>query len=274
MLVFEYSEYRKALKNLLLEQKKRLPGSGSMAQLARAAGMQPSYLTNVTQGRAHLSADQLCALSEELRLDADEAEFLQILLEWERATHPKRKAHLGERVAQLREKHLRAEKYLSAPVIALSQENLERYYLDPHIELLHLYLMTRSCPHDAKKIAASWRISEKQVGEMLLFLERLKLIEKKGSWWSVKEVHQHLPRESPLCRPQQFLKKLRGIDALQRLPENRAYSFAASVTMTEETRRKIQARFLEFLKECEALVKKSEPERLFQIQFDLFPWAE
>jgi hypothetical protein len=65
---------------------------------------------------------------------------------------------------------------------------------------------------------------------------------------------------------------VRAIEVLQRLPANRVYSFGGTLTMDEETKLFIQGKFVEFLKEVESAVIKSPAEKLYHLQFDLFPW--
>jgi hypothetical protein len=42
--------------------------------------------------------------------------------------------------------------------------------------------------------------------------------------------------------------------------------------MTEDTKLHIQGLFVDFLKEVEKAVLKSEPEQIYHLQFDLIPW--
>jgi len=274
MNLFESPHYRKAFEHLFSPKMMDMSRHRSLAQLAVSAHIQPSYLTNVIKGRAHFSSDQIYALGDELGIRPEETEFLILLMEWERTSHSRRKERLAERIENLRQQNLRAEKYITAPQTVLKNEDLERYYLDPNVELLHLFLGTESCPQGIDQIAQVWGFSKEYVHEILNLLESLKLIVRKGKWWTTRIAHQHLPRESPLCKPQQMLKRLAALHALQKMPSHRAYTFSASVTMTEQTRLEIQSRFLEFLKQCEDLVKGSAPQELFQIQFDLFPWID
>ena len=81
-----------------------------------------------------------------------------------------------------------------------------------------------------------------------------------------------LPATSPLCKPQQMLKRVRAFEAIQKMNAAQVYSFSATVTMNEETKLRIQTRFVDFLKEIEQDVLASPSEDIYHIQFDLFPW--
>jgi len=270
--VYELRNYRQGFAKLFLREKELKSGTFTIAGLARDLRIQPSYLTNVTKERAHFSSDQIHALAEKLGLQPDEADFLNLLMEEERTSHEGRKKRLQLEIERRRRQHLRAEKVLAAKEGPLEGEARERYYLDPHVELIHLFAGTSNAPTKASEIGRRWGLAEAYVAEILAFLQKENLLRLKNGRWEREKIFQHLPRESPLSRPGQLLKRMKAIDTLQKLPENSAYAFSATVTTSEEARIEIQAAFLEFLKTCERAVKKSEPENVYQIQFDLFPW--
>lgn len=272
MNLFEQKNYRKAFGTLFLARKET--GGFSLQELAQRTRIQPSYLTNVTKERAHFSADQIFAIAEALALSPAETDYLQLLMEWERAEHPSRKKSLEARLQRDRQENLHAEKVLATAAPKLEGETLERYYLDPNVELLHLYLRTEGAPTETAAIARAWGLSPAYTAEILRFLDSTGLARRKGKGWKVEPVHQLLPRTSPLCKPQQALKRARAAEAMQRISPEKAYSFSGTLSMNEETRTQIQARFLVFLKECEKLVLASSRQGVYHLQFDLFPWIE
>lgn len=272
MNIYEFRDYRGAFGRLFEREKSLKRGAWSIAGLAKAVRIQPSYLTNVTHKRAHFSSDQIHAICEQLKIGGEEADFLVLLMEHERASHSGRKARLAAQVEQARKQNLRAEKFISAPEAKLIGEAQERYYLDPNAELLHLYLGIKGAATKVAEIARALSLPEETVAELLAFLQKANLVGIKGGKWQREKIRQHLPRESPLTRPAQLLKRMKSLEHIQKLSANQAYNFSATVTMSEESRLAIQARFLAFLKDCESAVKESEPEGVYQIQFDLFPW--
>ena len=46
----------------------------------------------------------------------------------------------------------------------------------------------------------------------------------------------------------------------------------ATGSMDEDSRLKIQSAYLQFLKQARKIVEDAEPDEVYQIQFDLFPW--
>lgn len=271
--LYRFDRYRPAFADLFAK-KRTLKQGWSTALLAERIGVQPSHITNVIKERNHFSSDQIYAIGGELGLTEEEMAYLDLLMEWERAEHPQRKQQLLTQIQSQRDQKLRVEKELKIQSLKLSSEENEKYYLDPNVELLHLYLGTKGVSVEAEQIARRWDLPVGYVAEILDFLQNVGLAEIKRGRWVVKPIHQLLPTSSPLCRPQQMLKRLRVMEVIQKTSPNEVYAFSGTLTMTEDTKLQIQARFVEFLKEIEKEVLMSEPENIYHLQFDLFPWIQ
>lgn len=271
MNIYKMDRYRKVFADLFASRKE-LHRGWSTAKLAERIGVQPSHLTNVIKGRNHFSSDQIHALGTELGLSDEEISYLDLLMEWERAELRARKEKLRVSVQKIRDRKLRANIELNAEPPKMSAPESERYYLDPNIELMHLYLGTKNAPVETEAIAKVWGLAPDYIAEILLFLQRAGLVQAGRNRWIVHPTHQLLPSTSPLCKPNQMLKRMKCMEAVQNSPADKIYSFSGTLTMTEESRLHIQARFVEFLKEVEKVVVESEPESLYHLQFDLFPW--
>lgn len=269
--VYRHETYRQAFKALFSEKRKS-PFRLSTAKLASHIQVQPSHLTNVIKERNHFSSDQIAALGSVLGLEEDEIEYLDLLKEWERAEFKPRKNKLHKKVKEIRDQKLRTSKELKVAPLILSNNDLEKYYLDPNYELIHLYCGTTSASTNPETIGRLWSLPAEYIAQILNFLQTRGFIELRKNRWQVKPIHQLLPTSSPLCQPQQLLKRIRVIEAIQKLPPKEIYAFSGAFTMTEDTKLYIQGLFVDFLKEVEVAVLKSEPEHIYHLQFDLIPW--
>lgn len=269
--LYKIEYYRPAFTALFEIKRKSLTG-WSTAQLAEAIGVQPSHITNVVKERNHFSSDQIYSIGTALRLNEEEIIYLDLLMEWERAENLKRKSQLHSLIQKKRNQKLRVNEELKISQIKLSVEETQIYYLDPNFELIHLYLGTKNAPIEPESIARIWELPIEYIADIIQFLKNKGLVEIRKNRWVVKPIHQLLPSSSPLCKPQQMLKRLRLIEALQKLPSSNVYTFSGALSMTEDTKLYIQGLFLEFLKKVETEVLKSEPENIYHMQFDLLPW--
>ena len=270
MEVLSKSDYREAFSELFGLRKQSLGQKWTLSSLAKRVGLQASYLTNVVKGRAHFSADQIYAVCESLGLSDVETEYLVLLMELEKSAHAPRKAKLQSEIEELRRKHL--SRYVQEEAAPLSADDLQAYYLDPNLELLHFYLGLKSKDQSPETVANALGISSEQVLEGIQFLSSRGLIKKHNSRWVRGVIKQHLSEDSSLCKPNQQLLRFKALNQLQNTAKERKYSFMATVSMDEDSRLKIQSAYLQFLKQARKIVEDAEPDEVYQIQFDLFPW--
>lgn len=271
MNVFAFNSLNEAL-NTRIDERKTFQPQLTLAKLAHNCQMQPSYLTNVLKGRATLNTDQLFRLCEQLSFNADEMDYLALLLEFEKTNYQKRKMLLQKKINTLRQQYLRAEKILAVKTVELTPEQIERYYLDPYIQLVHIFLNSKDGNCTVEMIAKQFSLALGQAASILNTLEEIKYIKKKGSHFEILVEGRHLPRDSQITRPHQILMRLKSLDQIQRLTPEQTYSFSATISTLPEVRTKIQAEFLKFLKTAEKLVGSHDSQNLYQINFDLFPW--
>lgn len=273
MIVFEFTNYRKGFGKLFKQQKKLRGARWSLSKLGDKIGIQASYLTNVTKERAHFSSDQIFSICEQLELSESETDFLNTLMQMERATHPRLKKQLTDQLALIRNENLRPEKLIKTQESPLSELDRSKYYLDPMIELMHMYLSLDHAPIEISAMAKTWQLPENRISGIITFLQNVGLIKLSGSKWKVESLHQHLSRDSYLTQPQQMLKRMKAFEVIQKHPKEKVYSYMGTMTASEDTRAEIQIRFLNFLKECEPLIRASASKEIYHIQFDLFPWT-
>lgn len=272
MNIYSHRRYQSALFEVI-ESKKKLPEKWTLRKLAQKCGLQASFLTNVLKGRFDFNADQLYVIADHLVLTAEEKTYLLLLLEHQRSAHPGRKKELLSKIEKMREKHLATEKHLLAKVVETPLEKITEYYLDPFVQLVHVHLNFPHYQTQPQRLCKDLGISSKHLSKILSLLIRLSYVQNSDGRYKVIAKNKHLPKESPLCGPHQALIKLKSIDQMQRLDPEEIYSFAVTFTGTDETKAKIREEFLQFLKRVESVVKAADSQNVYQMNFDLFPWA-
>jgi DNA-binding MarR family transcriptional regulator/predicted transcriptional regulator len=275
MNIYAFSSYIEALA-AVVNARKQAGHALTLSQLAQVCQMQPSYLTNVLKGRADFNTDQLARVCDQLEISFEENEFLALLLELKKTAFEKRRKHLESKIKLIKSQHLRAEKHITAKTVDLTPEQQDKYYLDPYIQILHIFLSSHEGSASVEMLAQKFSMQKSHVANVLQVLEDIGYI-KRSSGNSKTKIEvlvegRHLPRESPLLKPHHALMRIKSIDQMQRLPKESAYSFSATISTMPEVRTQIQAEFLKFLKAAEKLVMSHDAGTLYQINFDLFPW--
>jgi uncharacterized protein (TIGR02147 family) len=275
MTVFHAKNYRSALGDLMERRRKAEPGF-RQATLAKGAKLQPSYVSNVFAGRADFSPDQLFRVCRFFSLGLDETDYLLLLLEMERCDVPERKLLLEERAQRTRESHAKIAANVSAKRVEPDDLALAQYYLDPYFPLVHVFLRIARYAKSVSLIGEALALSPEKLRDVLEGLEKLGYVSLgKDGVYEVRNLHRHLPDDSPLCLPHQALFRVRSLERLQKVPASKRVAFSVTFAATDETFESIRGRFGAFVKECEEAVKAvKRPARVYQLNFDLFPWGE
>lgn len=273
MNIFEYLNYRMALKKLTSEWKKREP-NGTLGSLAEAARIQPPYLTNVLKERAHLNTDQLFLICKAMGLSEDESHYLQLLLEADRTGLAERKKKLIEQIEEIQKQQLKTNTRLKAKTIEVTDDSFNRYYLNPDLQLIYAFLGVERFKNNLKLIAENLGLEREDLDKCIQELIQLGFL--KSSSAGLEKVHPriHLGSDSPVTKAQQQLLKMRGAQQLLRAPAERRYSFLVNFTADEPTREFIQREFIRYLQAVEERVGSAESQHVYQMSFDLFPWSK
>lgn len=271
MKIFTHLSYTEALTEVI-ELRKQLGLPISLSALAQTCQMQPSYVTNVLKGRADFNTDQLARICDQLEIGIEEGDYLALLLELKKTNFDKRRLQLETKIKELRARHLRAEKSITTKSVELLPDQLNKYYLDPFIQLIHIFLGSYKKHVTVDLLAQKFSLPKNHVANILQTLEEIHYIKRIGNQIKVLVEGRHLPRESALLKPHHALMRIKSIDQMQRLSSDQSYSFSATISTEPEVKTLIQAEFLKFLKVAEKLVRSRDSEKLYQINFDLFPW--
>ena len=276
MNIHQLSDYREIVRQLLKRQKK-LGHKTTLHDVAKAVNVQRPYLSKVLNGNADLNSEQMFYLCKFFSLSDEQADYMNLLLERDRATRLERKKSLESKIKLIRNRNLDIQQNLDAKPIELDEQRLSAYYLDPTVQIVHLFLTISRYKKEPALIAEALSISQERLNDIFQTLADLKLIEVRGDQFHVLIENVHLAKDSVLCHPHQALSRIKATQRLMELGklelENSSYSFSLCFSADAHTRRLIQERFLKFLRETERLVKGANAEEVLQINFDLFPWS-
>lgn len=275
MNLFAQTDYRTILKAMVAERKGYEPDFG-FHKLADAARVQKPYLSKVIGGNANLNSDQLFAICRILKLGADEMEYMQLLLELERSGLEERRKELRVKIDSIAEAKRDSTAYLAAKAVLADTSSvalLTDYYLDPLVQIIHVALSVERFSLNPLLLGKEFHLDGPQIHAIILSLERMGLVIRENGRLLPRETNLHLPKNSPVFRAWRNQLKLLSVQRLNQLPEAKAYSFSVVFSASENTRKEIHSRFLEFLKSCESLVGEAKSKNVYQMSFDLFPWC-
>lgn len=273
--IYRYLDYRVALNGVLKERRKVNP-KFTASRLAEAIGVQKPYVSRVLKTDAHFNADQLFAAGKFLELTDTEYRYLEILLEWQRSVVTERRRELRAKIRDVQDQSRGTEKHLDVPMLNPKTDDADyaEYYLEPHAQLVHGFLIVPKYSRDPKQIARILGLTTKKLERILQTLVRLKLIEFNGARnaYRVLKESTHLHRDSVFAQAYQLLFRQAASEHVKTIDESEKFLFTVTLSADEETRTFIRDEFNEFLKKIEPRVREAPAESVYQMSFDLFRW--
>lgn len=269
MDVLDYDDYREFLKSAIAAEK-QIQRSVSYASLAEAIRVERSYLSHVIHGRANLSSDQLYLIAKQLRLTADDIDYLLLLLEIEKCQVEPRRKELCKRRDEVRRPKKRSEAHLETRPVVTEGDAFPEYYSDPDYSLVHMCLSINEFSQAPGAIAERLGIRPAKLSHIISTLERWGLIALHKGTYKIKVPFLHLREDSPLAKIHADSFRLRGIAQRQRNADGADYFFTATFAATEAVRTEVKEEFLSFLKRVSKKIKDAPTKDVFHINFDLF----
>jgi hypothetical protein len=273
MSIFDFSDYKSAIKWSLEDLKKRDPRANSRA-LAEACRVQKTYLSRVLNRDAHLNADQLHLANQYLELNLKERKYVSLIHEADRSVLVDRKEALLREATKLKAKAQNTENFLSAESLDVNALHASRYYLDVTMQLVHLFWTIPRYAKNPRLIEEKLDIARIDLEERLAKLAGLKIITWDGKKCTVIKGLLHLSRDSEVYPVHRVLTRIKALEKLQKSTSKKDYSYSLLMSADEATRKMVHSRFLEFLKGIEPLIKAAPESEVYQLNFDLLSWSD
>ncbi len=241
---------------------------GYQAQLAHAAGCQPSFLSQVLNGPTHLTPDQASGLAAFWNLSDIEAEYFLTLVHLARCSAKAYKAFLLRKLKELEEQRNDISKKLKTP---RSKSKIKlKYYSTWHYAAIHVLLSVPGY-QTSDKIARHLRLPLATVDRCLTDLVQMDLIEKgNGDAWRVVSHDIHLEKDSPWTWTNHAHWR---VYATQRMQEGGSghVHYTGIYALSQATAEKLRDMTLQFIADSRKQVALSEEEALVCWQCDFFP---
>lgn len=276
MGLYQQLDYRKALKDILA-QRKRVDDSVSFGSYAEAIGVQKTFVSKVLNGSAHLSDDQLYLTLEYLTFPVEETKYFRLLYDYSRTGLSSRKKVLLNQIRKIQEEQRQFKIHTTAEMQKPEfSHEIGEYYLDPLNLIVHAYLGIRKFAQNPSLIATELELPPDQLIKILERLKRSKIIDFDigGGKVQVLKNALHLDIDSIYNQPHQQIFRLRCLEHVTKLTPEQRFVFSLTFSGSREVKKRIQEMYLDFFKQVETLLdSESSYEDVYQINFDLFPWA-
>lgn len=278
MNIYSTTDYRKIIATTM-DEKKFLDKSFTFQNMATFMRIQKPYLSKVLNKKADFNSDQMYMACEYLKFSEEESNYLMLLLEYDRTTYQVRKKKILTEIQKIQDskrdsKNVIAKGIQNLTATDFDSSSLAEYYLDPLIQIVHIFLLIPRFVKNTKLIADNLSITEETVHDVLKKLVELKIIEIKNSKIEVLVSTMHLPRESKLVPVNHQMLRQFALYRMSRLPWNLKKSWMVTFNSNEDSRKKMELEFNIFLEKVRNLSMEGPKTDCYQMSFDLFPWSK
>lgn len=271
MNIYEHNQVQDIIKSYVQDQK-ILGIKVTYQEIANKLRMQKSYLSKIIAKQAVLSKDQAYLLANLICLDSQQIKYLFLIVDRDKAAIKEFKDSLDKEILLIQNSRTKSEDYLNKELNQTTTSQMQKYYLFPEVQLVHLALSIKEFQSKPERLKESFGISEQLYQDTIQTLVELELIEISAKGISLRKSNLHLPSTSPFFHQWQLQMKLKSIEWGKRLDDQNKYNFITSFTASEEDKDTIRYEFMSFLKKVEVIVKHSKSKNLYQMNFDLFKW--
>lgn len=262
--LLESGDYREFINHKIRENK---GFHGYRAILAKAAGCQSAYFSQVMKSRAQLTPDQAAGLCKYWRLNDVEAQGFMLLVYLGRAGTPELKSMLLSQLAELKRQQLDLSKRFQKPKSVRSDlESL--YYSSWHWAAIHI-LCGIPGYEQARAIAKRLELPDELVYQGLCTLEKMDLVKRVGSGWSISGTGVHLPKTSPFTFMNHTMWRMRVMSRLQSDDETSIH-YTAIFSLAKKDVEALNELIIQFLKEKRKFIGDSGKEDLYGFTCDFF----
>ncbi|MEK6774131.1 MAG: TIGR02147 family protein [Bdellovibrionota bacterium] len=263
--LFEYSDYKNYLRDRLRID--NLETKGLKSKLCVHIGCQPSYLSQVLNGKPHFTLEQCTRLNGFFGHTKDESKYFLFMLEADRAGTKELQNFFNEQLLEIRQDRLNLKKRLHGTG-DLPREVQHTYYSTWYYAAIHVML---SIPEfqDVSKIATSLHLPMNIVSGVIQFLEEIGLISfNKGTYVLTKKSF-FLGRESEFIQRHHINWRSQALQSVEKnLAEDLHYSNVVAISKSDF--HKIKEIFASAIEESRKVIGPSKEEALYALTLDAF----
>lgn len=262
--VFEFSSYKS-----YLEAKTGAEGTrkGVKASMAKALSCQPTYISQVLHGKAHLSLEQAEILNGFFSHSKEEGFFFLLLIQKDRSGTKSLRDFFQEQLDEALRKRLVLTKRLG-PKETLSEIHQATYYSSWIYSTIHIAL---SIPElrTREALAEYLSLPLRKITETLDFLQLIGLVKATKNGFEVTNAHVRLGNDSKNILKHHTNWRLQAAESLDR-EQLTDLHYSGVVSLSRSDVIKIKNLLLDVVKDSQAVIKDSKEEELCSMVIDFF----
>jgi len=265
--IYEYTSYKAFLKQYIDQNKAE---KGLQVQMAKAAGCQRSYLSQVLNRDVQLTLDQSYGLVEFIGLDHNGSEYFLLLVQYERAGNYKYKEYLKKKLKFLKQENLNLSTKLGKEEkggkVLIEAGN---YYSHWSYLAIHISALLKNF-NTAEDFSNYLGISKRQVRNVISDLQKMNFLENKNSKWLVKENNIRIKDDNQNIKNHHLNWRMKAIDSIPNYDPIDDLHYSSVLAISENDLQNIKSKLNKVIIEIRNTALESKPEKCLNFNIDFY----
>lgn len=263
--LFEYNDYKQYLAEKITYEASL--DRSYRTRLSEYVQCQPSYLSQVLNGKPDFTLEQAHRLNHFLLHDKVETKFFILLVERSRSGTKELKQFFTEQIEDLKKARFDLKKRLKE-TDEIAPEDQNKYYSAWFYSAIYVILSVPDF-QSISLIATRFNLPEELVAEVISFLEGCGMIEKKDGIYRVTKKRIHLDRDSTFIQRHHINWRSQALQSAEKnLPSD--MHFSTVVALSKEDYEKVKEVFIKAIASAREIIRPSEEEDIMAITLDVF----
>jgi uncharacterized protein (TIGR02147 family) len=263
--LFEFNDYKSYL-NEKISYEASLD-RGFRTRLCEHVQCQPSYLSQVLNGKPEFTLEQAHRLNQFFFHDSLETRFFLLLVERSRAGTKELKQFFSEQILEIKKTRSSLKQRLKKTE-DISKEDQDKYYSTWFYSAIYVIISIpefQSIPY----IAGRFNLPEELVREVISFLEDSGLIQKKDGIYHVTKKRLHLDRDSIFIQRHHINWRSQSLQSVEKNLSSDLH-FSTVVSLSVEDYEKVKEVFIKAISSAREIIGPSKEEEIVAITLDAF----
>lgn len=265
--VFDYKDYKSYLETFIKSQPKA--GRGVRMALAHHISCPVSHISQILNGKSHLSLEQAESVNEFLGHTQEEAQFFFLLVHLSRAGTVALKKRLNQQIQQVLEKRLILKERLGVKQ-SLSKEDQLVFYSSWVYGAIHVMLTIPEF-QSKESIGKYLGLSLKRTAEILDFLKSVGLaVQKENGRFDIGTSRIHLGSDSPFISKLHTNWRMKAIQSLENENANDDLHYSSAISISNADIQIIKSHLIKCIEEIKLIIRDSPAEGAHSFNIDFF----
>lgn len=265
--LFDYKDYKSYLSAYIKAQPKG--GRGIRLAMAQHMGSPVSHISQILNGKSHLSLEQAESVNEFLGHTQEESQYFILLVQLSRAGTPALRKRLSFQIQQILEKRLILKDRLGVKQ-TLSKESQMEFYSSWLYGAVHV-MLTIPKFQSKETISQHLGISLKRTAEILEFLVSTGLaVQKDKGKFDIGEARIHLGSDSALISKFHTNWRMKAIQSLEKETASEDLHYSSAITISDSDFLKIKSQLVKCIEEIKQVIRDSPAEGVHSFNIDFF----